>query len=254
MLTDLADRVFVVTGAGRGIGAAVASALAAEGAVLGLIDRDAESIAAAEQRAHAAGAKAVAWAIDISDEAQVGRAMTEIAAGLGGIQGVANVAGVNSGDDGPVADVAAEVFDRILAVNLRGTFLCCKHALPHLLDGGGGTIVNVSSAGALPGIKNGGATAYNASKAGILGLTRSLASQYAEQNVRCVAVCPGPVATAMLEVARDKLGHAALHPPRTLPRAAEPAEIADLVVFLLSGRGSYVSGSTWAIDGNLTGY
>ena len=254
MLTGLTGRVFIVTGAGRGIGAAVADALAAEGALLGLIDRDPELVATAERRAGQAGAKAVAQTADISDEAQVHRAITEIAAGLGHVHGLANVAGINSGRDGAVADVPVEEFDRILAVNLRGTFLCCKHALPHLLEGEGGTIVNVSSAGALPGIKNGGATAYNASKAGIIGLTRSLASQYAERNVRCVAVCPGPVATAMLTSARDKLGEAAIHPPRTLPRVAEPAEIADLIAFLLSGRGSYVSGSTWAVDGNLSGY
>jgi NAD(P)-dependent dehydrogenase (short-subunit alcohol dehydrogenase family) len=231
----------------------VADALAAQGALLGQIDRDSQSVTATTHRVHGVGAKAVAQVIDIAGEAQVARAMTEITAELGGIHGLANVAGINSARDGAVADVPAEVFDRLVAVNLRGTFLCCKHALPPLLTGGGGTIVNTASAGVLPGVKNGGATAYNASKAGILGLTRSLASQYAEQNVRCVAVCPGPVATPMLETALSKLGHAAVHPSRTLSRVAEPAEVADVITFLLSGRGSYVSGSTWAIDG-LTGY
>jgi NAD(P)-dependent dehydrogenase (short-subunit alcohol dehydrogenase family) len=254
VLTELAGRVFVVTGAGQGIGAATATALAGEGAVLGLLDRDAERVAETERRVRARGVKAVSLVADISDETQVAGAFAEFTGVLGGLHGLANVAGVNSGQDGPVAEVAVEVFDRIVAVNLRGTFLCCKHALPHLLEGGGGTIVNVSSAGALPGIKNGGATAYNASKAGVIGVTRSLASQYAERNIRCVAVCPGPVATPMLDSARAKLGHAAIHPPRTLPRVAEAAEIADIIVFLLSGRGSYVSGSTWAVDGNMSGY
>jgi NAD(P)-dependent dehydrogenase (short-subunit alcohol dehydrogenase family) len=254
VLTELAGRVFVVTGAGQGIGAATADALAAEGAVLGLLDRDAERVAETERKVRQRGATVISLAVDISDETQVSRAFTDLADELGGLHGLANVAGINSGEDGPVADVAIEVFDRIVATNLRGTFLCCKHALPHLLASGGGTIVNVSSAGALPGIKNGGATAYNASKAGIIGVTRSLASQYAESNIRCVAVCPGPVATPMLELARAKLGHAAIHPPRTLPRVAEAAEVADVIAFLLSGRGSYVSGSTWAIDGNMSGY
>lgn len=254
MLTELAGRVFFVTGAGRGIGAATAAALAEEGAVIGLLDRDSEGLAATERKVRARGVKAVARAVDISDETQVAAAFADLAGELGALHGLANVAGINSADDGPVAEVPVETFDRIVAVNLRGTFLCCKHALPHLLAGGGGTIVNVSSAGALPGIKNGGATAYNASKAGIIGVTRSLASQYAERNVRCVAVCPGPVATPMLDTARAKLGHAAIHPPRTLPRVAQAAEVADIIVFLLSGRGSYVSGSTWAVDGNFSGY
>jgi NAD(P)-dependent dehydrogenase (short-subunit alcohol dehydrogenase family) len=254
VLTELAGRVFIVTGAGQGIGAATADALAEEGAVLGLLDRDAERVAETERRVRGLGVKAVSLVVDISDETQVAGAFAQLTGELGGLHGLANVAGVNSGEDGPVAEVAVEVFDRLVAVNLRGTFLCCKHALPRLLEGGGGTIVNVSSAGALPGIKNGGATAYNASKAGIIGLTRSLASQYAERNVRCVTVCPGPVATPMLETARAKLGHAAIHPPRTLPRVAEAAEVADVIAFLLSGRGSYVSGSTWAMDGNMSGY
>ena len=254
MLTELAGRVFVVTGAGQGIGAAAADALADEGAVLGLLDRDAGRLAETERRIRARGVKAVSRAADISDESQVASAFAEFTGELGGLHGLANVAGINSGEDGPVVEVPAEVFDRIVSVNLRGTFLCCKHALPHLLESGGGTIVNVSSAGALPGIKNGGATSYNASKAGIIGVTRSLASQYAERNIRCVAVCPGPVATPMLDTATAKLGHAAIHPPRTLPRVAAAAEVADVIAFLLSGRGSYVSGSTWAVDGNLSGY
>jgi NAD(P)-dependent dehydrogenase (short-subunit alcohol dehydrogenase family) len=141
-----------------------------------------------------------------------------------------------------------------VSVNLGGTFHVARCAIPALLAAGGGTIVNVSSAGALPGVKNGGATAYNAGKAGMLGLTRSIAGQYAEQNIRCIAVCPGPVDTPMLAAARAKLGHAAVSPPRTIQRAAQPEELASLIGLLLSDAGSFASGASWAYDGNMTGY
>lgn len=243
----------LVTGAGQGIGRATAQSLAEEGASLALVDFDAARLdTAAKELADLT--KVLALPTDISDEAAVATTVEAAVAHFGGLGGLANIAGVSDLGDGPVADVSTDTFDRVLRVNLRGTFLMCRATVPHLLAAGGGTIVNMSSAGALPGIKNGGATAYNASKAGILGLTRSLASQYAEQNVRCVAVCPGATETPMLEVAHRKLGRAAVAPPRTLPRSAQPREVADLVAFLIGDTGSYVTGSTWAIDGNMTGY
>jgi meso-butanediol dehydrogenase/(S,S)-butanediol dehydrogenase/diacetyl reductase len=251
--TDLEDAVVLVTGASGGIGLATTRALLAEKARVAMVDLDEGTLDRAASEL-AAGDRLLTCAADITDARQVDAAVAAAAGQWGRLTGVAHVAGANSKDDGAAVDVSPETFARLLAVNLAGTFHVSRSAIPHLLAAGGGTIVNVSSAGALPGIKNGGATAYNASKAGILGLTRSVASQYAEQNLRCVAICPGPIDTPMLVEARAKLGHAAITPPRTLQRAGRPEEVAAVITLLLSDLGSYVSGSTWAIDGNMTGY
>jgi NAD(P)-dependent dehydrogenase (short-subunit alcohol dehydrogenase family) len=248
----LANRSFLVTGAASGIGRATAEVLMREGARVAVLDLDQQQLDDVVRELGGHG-KAIAVLADVSDEDQVRRAVAAAVAELGGLHGVVNSAGVNSTSDGAVCDVASELLVRMVGVNLVGTFHVAKLTIPHLIEAGGGTVVSVSSAGALPGVKVGGSTAYNAGKAGIIGLNRSIASQYADRNIRSVAVCPGPVDTPMLATATRKLGQE-VYGARTLARAAAPEEIATLIAYLLSDRGSFVSGSTWGIDGNLTGY
>jgi NAD(P)-dependent dehydrogenase (short-subunit alcohol dehydrogenase family) len=239
--------VAVVTGAASGIGLATANRLASEGWRLALADLDGEAVAAAidfDPAGH------VIHSTDISDPAAVDHLFTESRRALGPPNAVANVAGITLQADARLEDVSLETFDRVIGVNLRGTFLMCRRALPELRAAGGGTIVNVGSVASVRGL---GGAAYVASKHGLAGLTRHIAYRYAHENIRSVLVAPGPTATPMIDVARSKAGGGPVTAlPGVIPRDATAAEVASLVVYLMGVDAGMVSGTVFAVDGGLS--
>src|SRR3954468_18073999 len=228
------------TGAGSGIGAAVAGRLAAEGAELLLADAAADRV---REVAEALG-DAVAWvALDVRDEEAV-RAAT------GDLDVLVNVAGVGSTTSAP--DTPLEVWEDVFAVNARGTFLCCKHAIPGMVARGGGTIVNIGSVAGLVGLRN--RAAYCASKGAVIALTRALAVDHVGDGVRVNVVCPGTVDSPWVQRLVHDAGESldALRARQPMGRLGTPDEIADAVLYLASDAAAFVTGSSLVIDGGLT--
>jgi len=242
---------FLVTGAAKGIGRSVAERLAAEGAALALVDRDAAALQELAAQLSGTGVRAVALPADVADERAVREAVDTAASTLGGLRGIATSAGVFDADDMKLAgDLDSATFQRVLAVNLGGTFLTAKYALPHLLAGGG-AIVTVASTAGLRG--HGYGAGYTASKGGVVALTRLLAFQYGERGVRANCVCPGATDTPMTGgVYRDPAYAAAVTKGIPLRRVAQPDEIAAAICFLLSDDASYTNGQVIAVDGGAT--
>ena len=247
-MKGLAGRAVLVTGAASGIGRAAAVRLVAEGASVALLDRDA---AAVEAAANPLGARAVALTADVSVEAAVRDAVARAADALGGLGGLVTSAGIfDPGDYRPLHEVELETFQKTLGVNLVGTFLAVKYALPHLLAHGG-AIVTIASTAALRA--HGIGSGYTASKGGVVALTRLLASQYGERGVRTNCVCPGITATGMTgHVVRDPEYLRKVTPRIPLRRVAEAEEIAAVACHLLSDDASYVNGQIIAADGGST--
>lgn len=255
-MQGLEGRPVLVTGAASGIGRAVCERLAAEGAVLALVDRDQAGLAAVAESL-GDGTRHVAIAADVSQEDAVRDAFERAVAAFGGVRGVVTCAGIfDPGDFGPTAEVTLDTFARVLAVNLTGTFLVVKHALPHLVqaaaDGAGtASITTIGSTAALRG--HGRGSAYTASKGGVVALTRLLALQYGEKGVRANCICPGFTDTPMTGGSgRDPAMLRLLRRGIPLRRIAQPEEIAAVACFLLSDAASYVNGQIIAADGGAT--
>jgi NAD(P)-dependent dehydrogenase (short-subunit alcohol dehydrogenase family) len=234
-----AGKQALVTGAGSGIGAAVAAALIEEGATVTLADAN----AAVEEVAAGLGSAASAVILDVSQEDQV-------AAAMGGLDVLVNMAGVGSTTTAP--DTPLEVWERVFAVNARGTFLCCKHAIPGMIERGGGAIVNVGSIGALVGLRN--RAAYCASKGAVVALTRALAIDHVGDGIRVNAVCPGTVDSPWVRRLVEDVGESldALRARQPMGRLGDPAEIAQAVLYLASDDAAFVTGSSLVIDGGMT--
>lgn len=251
--TRLDGRVAIVTGGASGIGRATAFALAEAGAsvlVADLNEAGATSTAAAmtEQGLRAEGVGA-----DIGDQRSI-EAMVEAAVStFGGLDILHNNAADSDpellGADLDVASLDAEVWDRTQRVNLRGAMLCCRFALPHLLERGRGSIINTSSASGLTGDDS--RAAYAASKAGLQSLTQSVATQYGKQGIRCNAIAPGVIETPALAA---NVPHELLEVYRNntlTPRLGRPEDIAAAVVFLASDAASFITGQIISVDGGL---
>jgi len=244
-------RVALVTGAADGIGWAAARRLAAQGGRLALLDLRAD---AARTRAAELGAAHLGLGCDVADADAVRAAVQAVQARFGRIDALVNNAGIAE-QAGSTLEQTAEGFDRVLAVHLRGTFLVTQAVLavmrgqPRDARGCRGAIVNLGSIAGLGGIP--GRNAYSAAKAGVLGLTRALAAEWAREGIRVNAVAPGYVRTALVAqlVARGTLDGRALAARTPLGRMAEPEEIADAIAFLASPAASYVTGATLAADG-----
>lgn len=244
-MTGLAGRVVLVTGAASGIGRATCERLVADGAKVALVDRDRPLL---EQVAHGLGSAALALPADVSQEEQVRAAVDRATAELGELRGVVTSAGIfRPGDMQHLADVDLETFTHTLAVNLTGTFLVLKYALPHLAAAGG-AIVTIASTAALRG--HGFGSGYTASKGGVVALTRLVAFQYGDRNVRANCICPGATDTPMTGgVYHLPDRQKAIQRAVPLRRVAEPHEIGDLACYLLSDDASYVNGQVIAADG-----
>jgi NAD(P)-dependent dehydrogenase (short-subunit alcohol dehydrogenase family) len=230
----------LVTGAGSGIGEAVARGLHAEGADVVLADQAGDRVSAL---AAELGGSARALELDVRDEPAV-------AAATGEVDVLANVAGIGSTTNAP--DTPLEVWEEVFAVNARGTFLCCKHALPGMVARGGGAIVNMASIAGLVGLKN--RAAYSASKGAVIALTRALAIDHVADGVRVNAVCPGTVDSPWVRRLVDEVGESldALRARQPMGRLGTPAEIADAVLYLASDQAAFVTGTAFVIDGGLT--
>jgi 3-oxoacyl-[acyl-carrier protein] reductase len=250
-------RVAVVTGAGRGLGAAIAEELAARGAHVVLADVDGDLAAATAARLASADAdaeplRATSATCDVSDPTAVTALFDGVAAEHGRIDVLVNNAGV--GAVAPSESLALEVWSRTLAVNLTGTFLCAQAAARHMLPASRGVIVNIGSVFAATGMPM--RAAYAASKHGVVGLTKVLGTEWATRGIRVVAVDPAYVRTALDEADQRAGGYTDDDIARRTPmgRYAEPAEIARVVAFLASDDASFVTGSEVAVDGGWLAY
>lgn len=230
----------LVTGAGSGIGDAVARGLHAEGATVVLADRVGGRVRALAEEL---GGDATPLELDVRDEAAVASAAKQLDL-------LANVAGIGSTTNAP--ETPLEVWEDVFAVNARGTFLCCKHAIPGMVAAGGGAIVNMASVAAMVGLKN--RAAYSASKGAVVALTRALAIDHVADGVRVNAVCPGTVDSPWVRRLVDEVGESldALRDRQPMGRLGTPAEIADAVLYLLSDQAAFVTGTALVIDGGLS--
>jgi NAD(P)-dependent dehydrogenase (short-subunit alcohol dehydrogenase family) len=243
--TRLAGRRIVVTGAGSGIGKAVAELFVAQGAKLALLDLNIEAAAPIAQRCGG-----IALTVDVSDEESVAVAIAAAAAALGGIDGVVNAAGVIG--VGSLEQTDLKSWRRQIDVNMTGPYLICRAALPWLRQSAVATIVNIASAQAFRPV--GASCAYAASKAGVLNFTKALAGELAPA-IRANAVCPGIVDTPMVAQVNRDTGRPASTPTLKdypLGRMAQPTEIANAILFLTSEESSYVTGAALAVDGGRT--
>jgi NAD(P)-dependent dehydrogenase (short-subunit alcohol dehydrogenase family) len=237
----LEGKVCVITGAASGIGAEAARVFAREGARVVGVDVDPGS-----------GGE-LGLEVDVTDEEQVRRMYERVREELGRVDVLFNNAGINPTDDSSVLETSVEAWQRVQDVNLRGVFLCCKHGIPHLLEAGGGSVINTASFVAVMGAAV-SQIAYTASKGGVLSLSRELGIEFARRGVRVNALCPGPVNTPLLQelFAQDpeKATRRLVHVP--MGRFAEPREVALAAVFLASDDSSYVTASTFLVDGGLS--
>jgi NAD(P)-dependent dehydrogenase (short-subunit alcohol dehydrogenase family) len=246
-VTGFTGKVCLVTGAGNGIGRAIASGLARRGATVAALDLDE---AAAKRTAAAittAGGTATAVPVDIADEDSVGDAIATIVAVFGALDVAVNNAGVPASPQ-ELTEVTAQEWERVLRVDLTGTFFCLKHEIPELRRSGGGAIVNIASGAGLHAIPC--SAAYVASKHGVIGLTKAAAVDHARDGIRVNALAPGMTRTAALDRHAAGTAMIAAHEALTpLGRLATPDEVADAAIWLCSDEAAYVTGTTLAVDG-----
>ena len=242
MAGRLDGKVCVITGAASGIGAESARLFAEEGARVVGVDVAPDAVGELTIQA------------DVTDEEQVRAMYARTREELGRIDVLFNNAGINPPDDVSVLETTMETYQRVQDVNVRSVILCCKHGIPHLLDGGGGSVINTASFVAVMGAAV-SQISYTASKGAVLALSRELAVEFAHRGVRVNALCPGPVDTPLLHQlfsddpvqARRRLVHL------PMGRFAQAREIAQGALFLASDEASYVTATTFLVDGGLTG-
>ena len=242
MAGRLEGKVCVITGAAGGIGAETARLFGEEGATVVGVDLGDGAIGD------------LALTVDVSDEEQVRDMYARAREEYGHIDVLFNNAGISPNDDVSVLDTSLEAWQRVQDVNLKSVFLCCKHGIPHLLEGGGGSVINTASFVAVMGAAT-SQISYTASKGGVLALSRELGVEFARRGVRVNALCPGPVNTPLLQelYAKDQeqAARRLVHLP--MGRFAEAREIAQGALFLASDDSSYVTASTFLVDGGLSG-
>jgi NAD(P)-dependent dehydrogenase (short-subunit alcohol dehydrogenase family) len=243
----------VVTGAGSGIGKAIAERLAEEGGRVLCVDLNAQAASDVAASIRSSGGTAEAFTADVSDSAQVDAFITKCVDQFGAINVLVNNAGVNI--PGVLHEVTNEVIDKTLNVNVKGAIYGCRAAIPHMLRQGGGSIVNISSVNGL--VSEPFLSVYSASKGAIVMLTRGVALDYAKRGIRCNAICPGWVDTPINYAHAEMLGglqkvYDNIDAFQPIGRPGEPREIAHLALFLASSEASFLTGSIIAADGGMT--
>ena len=246
------DKVVLVTGAGSGMGLATAKAFADAGASLVLADRNEQAVSDAAADIIACNGKAIAVGCDIADEAQVAATIQSTLSAFGRLDVAFNNAGVNRSRTVDMTEVTEDEWNRIMSVNLRGTWYCMKHELLQMVKQGEGVIVNCSSAAGLRG--QAGSSAYVASKHGIIGLTKTAAIEYAGRGIRVNAVCPGPIDTPMMDQVNngDRKALLAKIKDTRFGRLGTPDEIAGTVLWLAGPGAGFVTGQAIAVDGGIS--
>jgi NAD(P)-dependent dehydrogenase (short-subunit alcohol dehydrogenase family) len=244
------DLVTVITGAASGIGRAAAEAFVSEGAVVGLLDRDEAGLA---RLVAALGSAAFVLQADVADEASVRNAFEEVRRRHGRLDVLYNCAGIQlHGQDSRAHELPLEVWRRTLDVNLTGMFLCCKHGIALMLEGGHGSVINCASPTGLTGC-GAGYTAYSSSKGGIFALTRVLAIDYARDGIRVNSVVPGTTQTPLIEaLLADPETRGSLEAGTPLGRLGTPQDLTGIAVFLASDESAFATGATFMVDGGVT--
>ncbi len=238
-LPQLLDKVCVITGASGAIGRASVELFAREGARVVGIDVQGEADCD------------LFLSADLTDEEQVRQSYAEVAERFGRIDVLFNNAGICPSEDGSVLRTDLATWERVLAVNLTGIFLCCKHGIPHLLKAGGGSVINTSSLVATLGSAV-SQISYTASKGAVLAMSRELAVEFAGRGIRVNALSPGPVETPMLRQIRATEGASRHYAHIPSGRFAAPEEIASAAAFLASDASSYISGTNFLVDGAIS--
>jgi NAD(P)-dependent dehydrogenase (short-subunit alcohol dehydrogenase family) len=248
----LDGKVCVITGAGGGMGADAAQLFTEEGAKVVVADVDGDAARTVADEVGGLGVQ-----VDVADESSVEELYRAAADHFGGIDVLYNNAGISPADDDSILETSLDAWERVQAVNTRGVYLCCKYGIPHLLDNVGprrGSVVNVASFVAIMGAAT-SQIAYTASKGGVLALSRELGVEFARRGVRVNALCPGPVDTPLLRelFASDpaKAARRLVHVP--MGRFAEATEIANGALFLASEEASFVTATSFLVDGGLSG-
>jgi NAD(P)-dependent dehydrogenase (short-subunit alcohol dehydrogenase family) len=249
----LQNRVALITGAGSGIGASMARLFSHEGASILAADIDDGGLQTTLHDVSSTGGKAASCRVDVSDGAQVRSMVDECLEQFGRIDILCNNAGIGSTQT--AVETPEDVWDRVFAVNARGTFLGCKYVIPHMVANGGGVIINTASVAGLVGLKN--RAAYCASKGAIISLTRAVAVDHVQHNVRCNCICPGtvdsPWVKGLLDRAADpEAERANLVARQPLGRLGEPDEMAKAALYLASDDAAFITGTALVIDGGLT--
>jgi NAD(P)-dependent dehydrogenase (short-subunit alcohol dehydrogenase family) len=238
-MSQLLNKVCVITGAAGGIGRASVSAFSREGAVVVAVDLKEEVDAAMFVSA------------DLTDESQVQQLYASVVERFGRVDVLFNNAGIAHREDGSILDVSRTTWQHVLETNLTSVFYCCKYGIPHLRQSGGGSVINMASVVAVMGSAE-SQIAYTASKGGVLAMSRELGVEFADQGIRVNALCPGPVETALLSsfFTPDEWDRRLVHIPAG--RFARVSEIAEAAVFLASDSSSYVNATEFLVDGGLS--
>jgi NAD(P)-dependent dehydrogenase (short-subunit alcohol dehydrogenase family) len=248
----LADKTALITGAGSGMGRLAAQVFAREGAQIVAVDVVEPALRETAASVEAEAGQIVAVPADVSVAADVERAVAEGVRAFGRLNVLYNNAGIFPDDDTSVVDTDESVLQRVLDVNLKGVFLCCKYGIPHLIEAGGGSVINVASFVALVGCTV-PQDAYTASKGAVLSLTRSLAVQYGRQGIRANAICPGPIMTPLLEGLfpneEERLKRLNRIP---LGRFGRAEDVVYAALYLASDESSWTTGTTFVVDGGIT--
>jgi NAD(P)-dependent dehydrogenase (short-subunit alcohol dehydrogenase family) len=252
MAGRLEGKVCVITGAGGGMGREAAIVFTDEGANVCAADVD-EQLAEETVSLCSGPGEAFAVRANVADEGEVERMYAQTAARFGAVDVLYNNAGISPADDASVLDTSVDAWQRVQDVNTKGVFLCCKHGIPHLLERGGGSVINVASFVAILGAAT-SQISYTASKGAVLSMSRELAVQFARQGVRVNALCPGPVETPLLLAifGDDPAAFARRQVHWPTGRLGKPREIVNAALFLASDESSFVNGAAFVVDGGIT--
>jgi NAD(P)-dependent dehydrogenase (short-subunit alcohol dehydrogenase family) len=250
----LENKVAIITGSASGMGQTAAEIFAREGASVVIVDIAAEAGEATARAIRSAGGQAIFVQANVAREAEVQRMVDAAITAFGRVDILYNNAGIMPDDDGSVVDLSETIWNRVMDVNLKSTFLCSKYAIPHMVRQGGGSIINIASFVAFMGCTV-PQDAYTASKGGLLALTKSFAVQYGRHGIRCNAICPGPIETPLLrtlwvsEEARDlRLNRI------PLGRFGTPEDIVYLALYLASDESTWTTGAWLTVDGGISSY